>query len=204
MMGAGERSRSVQRLWITLLASAFLAGGAQASTLVFTADLTGAAENPPNASPGTGFAQVTYDGVAHMLSVSVAFEDLIGTTTVAHIHCCVAPPGNVGVATFPGTFPGFPVGVQAGVYAGTWDLTQVTSYTAAFLAASGGTAAGAEAALMVGMLAGQAYVNVHTSFAPAGEIRGFLAPVPEPGAASLFVIGALVIGGQMRRLGRTA
>ena len=40
------------------VASALLASGAQASTLVFTADLTGAAENPPNASPGTGFAQV--------------------------------------------------------------------------------------------------------------------------------------------------
>jgi hypothetical protein len=203
MMGWGKGAINVRRLWIAVLASALLAGGAQASTIVFTADLTGAAENPANDSPGTGFAEVIYDGALHALTVSTSFQHLVGPTTVAHIHCCVAPPGNVGVATFPGTFPGFPVGVMAGTYTGTWDLTLTTSYTPGFLAASGGTASGAEAALVAGMLAGQAYVNIHTTRFPGGEIRGFVAPIPEPGAVSLFVVGALMIGGQMRRLGRS-
>ena len=118
---------------------------------------------------------------------------------MAHIHCCVDPPGTVGVATFPGTFPGFPVGVTSGSYEGTWDLAADGSYTAGFLGANGGTAAGAEAALVAGLLAGRAYVNVHTSFAGAGEIRGFLAAVPEPSGLLLFATGGLLVGAAARQ-----
>jgi hypothetical protein len=95
--------------------------------------------------------------------------------------------GTVGVATFPGTFPGFPAGVTSGTYNGTWDLALASSYTSTFLAAQGGTAAGAEAGLINAVLEGKAYVNIHTTFAPGGEIRGFLQQVPEP--ASLVVWG---------------
>jgi hypothetical protein len=41
--------------------------------------------------------------------------------------------------------------------------------------ANGGTTAGAEAALLAGLEAGQAYLNIHTTMFPGGEIRGFLA-----------------------------
>lgn len=92
------------------------AGTAQALPMVYTASLTGAAENPPNASPGTGFAQVEYDALTHLLHVQVNFDDLIGITTAAHIHCCVDAPGNVGVATPTPSFPGFPLGVTSGAY----------------------------------------------------------------------------------------
>jgi len=171
------------RLLLAALLSLF-AGLANAA-VVFIANLDGPSENPPVASPGTGSAVVTYDDLTHRLSVEVAFQDLVGTTTVAHIHCCVDAPGVVGVATFPGTFPGFPVGVTSGAYSGSWFLDDPASYTAAFLTNfGGGTAAGAEAALVAGMTAGRAYVNVHTSFAPGGEIRGFLR-VPEPGTLAL-------------------
>jgi hypothetical protein len=96
--------------------AALLGSSASGAILIYTASLSGLNESPPNASPGTGLATVFYDDVAHFLSVDVDFSDLLGTTTAAHIHCCVDQPGNVGIAVYPGTFPGFPAGVTAGSY----------------------------------------------------------------------------------------
>jgi hypothetical protein len=144
--------------------------------LVTTAELSGAAEAPPNASPGTGFAVVTYDSTAHTLRVEITFSGLLGPTTVAHIHAPTAEAGtgNVGVAVQPGTFTGFPAGVTSGAYDHTLDLTATVNYTGGFLTLSGGTAEGAEAKLIESILEGRAYVNVHSQVFPAGEIRGFL------------------------------
>lgn len=160
----------------------------QATPIVLHTTLSGLNENPPNASPGTGYATVTYDDTAHTLGVNITFSGLTGTTTTAHIHCCFASPGNAGVATITPTFPGFPQGVTSGVYDMLFDLTMAGSFNAAFVTANGGSAASAEVALVSGLLAGQAYVNIHTSTFGGGEIRGFLA-VPEPAALALLGIG---------------
>ena len=141
----------------------------------YTGALSGPNENPPVASAGTGTALVTYDSTAKTLRVEIDFSGLNGTTTSAHIHCCIAPPGVIGVASQAPTFPGFPLGVTSGSFDNTFDLTLTTSYSAGFLAGNGGTAAGAEAALVNGLNGGTAYVNVHTTFAGGGEIRSFLA-----------------------------
>ena len=76
----------------------------------FMVSLDGASENPSTGSPGTGTAFIDFDLINHTLSVEATFSGLLAPTTVAHIHCCVAPPGNVGVATTTPTFPGFPAG----------------------------------------------------------------------------------------------
>jgi len=145
---------------------------------------------------GTGSVNVEYDHDAHTLFIETSFSGLSGTTTVAHIHCCVAVPGTgtAGVAVTPGTLPGFPAGVSAGTYNTLLDLTSDAVYTGAFFGTSGGTAALAEAALIAGLDNGSAYFNVHTTAFPGGEIRGFLAPVPEPATYALMALGLLALG----------
>ena len=64
--------------------------------------------------------------------------------------------------------------MTAGTYTRTFDMTNPASYNPAFVTANGGTAASAEQALLAGLLGGQAYLNVHTTMFPGGEIRGFL------------------------------
>lgn len=173
-----------------------LAASCFGAVIKFAANLDGPSENPPVASPGTGRAFVSFDTVAQKYFVYATWSNLLFGTTVAHIHCCVDPPGNVGVATYPMTFPGFPVGVKSGTYSNTFDLTLDSTFTAGFRAANGGTAAGASAALLAGLKSGRAYFNIHSSGFPPGEIRGFFAEVPEPstlGLAGFALAGLLAL-----------
>lgn len=162
---------------------------AQASVITFFAPLSGAAEAPPNASLGTGNAVVVLDDVLHTMFVHVDFAGLTGTTTVAHVHCCTTVPGagNIGVATELPSFTGFPTGVTSGVYEHLFDTSLTTTWSAAFITGNGGTALGAETAFIAGLLAGKGYMNVHSTFRPGGEIRGFL-QVPEPSTASIALL----------------
>jgi hypothetical protein len=153
-----------------------------ADPVTFTAKLSSEAQGQQNASSGTGSATVVMDTTTHTLQVSVSFAGLQSTTTAAHIHClCTEPPGAqaTNAATQLPTFPGFPLGVTSGTYSGTLDTSLAGTYSPRFLAATGGTASTAEAALLAGMFAGQAYVNIHTVGTERfGEIRGFLQRAP--------------------------
>ena len=186
-------------LGFLLLAVALCCVSLPGQAQVFTAFLSGAAEAPPNASPGFGTALVTLDTSANTMRVQVAFSGLLGSTTNSHIHSATATPGTgtAGVATTTPTFAGFPLGVTSGTYDSTLDMTLASSYNPAFVTANGGTTASAEVALFAGIRAGAAYLNIHTTVVPGGEIRGFLTPaVPEPGTRSLLaglgVSGALL------------
>lgn len=160
-----------------------------AETFTFTSILTGPSEAPPNTSPGMGFATIVFNNVAHTLSVDGAFAGLLGTTTASHIHCCNPAPAASGVATQTPSFVGFPLGVTSGVFSINLDLTLASSYNPAFIALNGGSIAASEAALLAGALAGNDYLNIHTTVVPGGEVRGFLVLVPEMSSILLLGIG---------------
>ena len=173
--------RSLLSAFVLATAVAFAGSSvALATPITFGANLTGAAEIPPTATTGTGFATVVLDPAAHTLHVDVTFSGLTSGTTASHIHCCVPsvqpPNGNLLVATTTPTFAGFPLGVTSGNYDNTLDLTLSTSYNATYITNNGGTTASAEAALLAAIAAGKAYFNLHSTSVPGGEIRTFLQP----------------------------
>ena len=165
---------------------------AQATPIIFTANLSGLNENPATPSPATGQATVTLDPVAQTLQLNVTFIGLTTNDTAAHIHCCLpAPlsPNNVGVATTVPAFPLFPLNVTSGNYlSAVFDLTQPLIYNPAFVTLQGGLPQ-AEAAFIAGLMNNETYLNIHTVNFGGGEIRGILTPVPEPGTLSLLGLG---------------
>jgi len=163
-----------------IVASAILlcAVSAHAATWKFDVLLDGLQETPPNASPGTGEATALLDDSTGVLDVSGVFRDLIGTSTVAHIHGYADlgdPPAGV---IFGLTVD---IGVTMGSYSGSGNVDVAQA------------------------LAGKSYVNVHSSVFPGGEIRGQLLnpmKVPEPGSLMLAGIGLLSAVAWRRRICR--
>ncbi len=185
-----------------ILGCAVVTLAAAGSAQEFTAFLDGPSESPPNASPGTGFADVTINTTLVTMRVQVNFSGLTAGVTASHIHAATTTPftGTAGVATQTPTFSGFPSGVTSGSYDNTFDMTQTSSYNSSYITANGGTALSAFNALLNAMQQGRSYLNIHTSNFPGGEIRGFLTPVPEPGTIlSLGALFALSVVGARRR-----
>jgi hypothetical protein len=164
-----------------LMALSYAATGF-ASTITYTAMLTGSGENPANASTATGF--VTYTLTGDILTMDLTFSGLSAPAAAAHIHCC-APVGVNAPVVVP--FSAFP-NATSGTYTNTFDLS-----TFAF---SGG---GTEAALIAAFNSGNAYTNIHNANFPGGEIRGQITTVPEPGTLVLLGTGAAGVASAVRR-----
>jgi CHRD domain/PEP-CTERM motif len=220
ILSVNQVSRDPAAFWIKLngdmlmlsgknrgwLATSAIAGSllaavpAQAVQIIYLAQLQGGNEIPAVTTNGFGNAILTIDTVLNTMRVQIAFTGLTGNTTAAHIHCCAVQPANFGVATTTPTFAGFPLGVTSGFYDSTLNMSLATSYSAAFLTANGGSTATAFATLITGLNNGQAYVNVHSTFAPGGEIRGTpVALVPEPATWGMMLLGFGLLGASMRR-----
>ena len=183
---------------LALAATAGLATPAFAQTYKATA--SGPAESPPNASPGSSMVTLEFAGTK--LTVDLPFSGLVGDSTEAHIHCCTTT-AFTGTSPVALPFTDFPTGVKDGSYTKTFSLYDTATYDPAFLAANGGTASGAATAFVNGINANEAYVNIHTTSHPDGEIRGFVvaAPVPEPAEWAMLAGGlaSLMWMGRRRR-----
>ena len=135
---------------------------APALTTEFTATLNGANERPTgNSSAASGTATATIVG-ENSLTFSVTVSNLTNVTA-AHIHVgSAAVAGGVLVALTPVTLP-------TGTFTGTLNSGTITI-------ASLATAPVTMPSLLALIRNGDAYVNVHTTAFPRGEIRGQLVP----------------------------
>lgn len=134
-----------------------------AHALLFTAELAGDHEVPPNASTASGYGSVLLDETKTALRVSLQFSGLSGAQTQAHIH----GPANL-TSNAPVVFP-LPLG-------------QIADFFVAITSSQLG-------ALTNELF----YFNVHSIVYPGGEIRGQITSVPEPGALVLIAVGLAAV-----------
>lgn len=177
---------------------------AVAHAQTWSGTLSGSNENPANASSATGFVSMSLSG--NVLSLSLNWSGLTGgNVTAGHIHCCTAPGSNVGVAV---GFNGLSA-AASGSYVQMFDLTNMGIYTGAFITNfGGGTTLGARTALIDGLNAGTAYVNLHNAAYPGGEIRANVVAdaivAPEPASIAMLGFGLAAVGVAVRRKRRVS
>lgn len=149
------------------------------------AELKGNNEYPPNGSSGYGVAAVEIDTQSRTLKVSIDFSGLVGKTTAAAIHCCIAHGSELAAATAT-PLAGFPLGVNRGSTDPNLEVHDTSAHSTwnpGFLAAVG-TPKDAETRLADAIRSGAAYLRIRTEAFPDGEIRG-----PLVSAAEAFFLG---------------
>jgi len=117
---------------------------ARTEVIVFTAQLSAAAEVPTNPSTARGTAEVRLDA-SRGLSWVIEFSGLTGPLRVAHFHGPASATTNAGILV-PITLAG-----------GSSPLVGSTTLTEQQVQE---------------VLAGRWYINLHTANYPGGEIRG--------------------------------
>jgi len=143
---------------------------ARAEVHIYDFGLDGAQAGFPQ-STGSGVGHVTYDDVTNQLNWTVTYQGLQTPVTNSHFHGPAAPGVSTGVQV-PQTN-----GFASPQIGGPVTLTDTQEGQ---------------------LLAGLWYYNIHTQFAPGGEIRGQV--VPEPASIGLLAIGAVGLVARRRRI----
>jgi hypothetical protein len=143
---------------------------ARADVHIYNFGLDGAQAGFPQ-SGGSGVGHVTYDDQSNQLSWVVTYQNLPTGVTNSHFHGPALPGVSAGVVV-PQT-NGF-ASPQVG---GPVTLTDTQEQQ---------------------LLGGLWYYNIHTNFAPGGEIRGQV--VPEPASLGLLGLGAMGLMFRRRKI----
>lgn len=189
---------------LAFTAAILISAPAYADT-IFTGTFSGDQETVDTGSPGTGDGLVTLSDDGLSMTVELDFTGLLSPTADSHIHCCAPlgddPAVNNGPVAVGFSPAGFPLGVTAGTFTATFDLSLLATFNPAFVTANGGTVEGARTALLTGLDAGLAYLNIHTQQFLPGEIRAQLSEaVPEPAAIGILGLGALGLALRRKRV----
>jgi len=155
----------------TALAALFAAGAASADDKV-RARLSGLQEVPVVSTEANGTFEADIGRTGDAIDYEITYTGMQGTVTQSHMHVGQrSVNGGIvlwicGSATNPG-----PAGTQVctspnGHFAGTWRPENVQNV------ATQQIATGELDEVIAAIRAGAAYVNVHTSLSPGGEIRG--------------------------------
>jgi len=166
----------MKKTFLAIVSGVVFATGIASAQTTFTAFLSGLGENPPNASPATGFGTVVLNAAQTQITVDESWSGLLATATASHIHS----PGGVGTnaaVVFP--FSGVPPTTAGAIPEQTFSITSTQ---------------------VAQLFAGYMYMNIHTSVFPGGEIRGqLLVAAPEPGTLALAGVGAATFAWLARR-----
>jgi hypothetical protein len=158
---------------VAVLGLTIAATNADEGTVSMRAKLTGFQESPPKLSPSTGTFQATVTGST--LSYKLTYSKLSSSAFMAHIHFA-QPAVNGGIFLWlcgSATAPG-PVGTPTcPPNGGTVSRSGVTAADIQAVSAQNLSAGDFAGALSI-IRSGDAYVNIHTTLFPAGEIRGLV------------------------------
>ncbi len=151
---------------VTAAAVLLTAASASAQVMKMGAVLSPGEETPALLSGAVGTAEVGVDTTNRELSVTLRVFDLPTASTAGHIH--VGPRGVAGPIILD--FPNIPGRI------GDFTLTFRLSQTALRQSAANGITTMEDA--IQSITGGNAYVNIHSTTNPGGEIRGQLVVVP--------------------------
>ena len=155
--------RSVLSLTIAGVFTLLISTQAQAQTVTFTANLHGGNEVPGVVTGSAGTSTVTWNTATRTGTYRVDVFNMPVGTTASHIHVGAAGVGGPVVINFT---------VPAGGISNDFGLTGTFACSDVVVRAAQGINSCED--FEQSLLLGNAYVNVHSTANPGGEIRGQL------------------------------
>jgi len=151
-------------------------------------------------STATGIAVVTLDSALFTVTTDLTWTGLSGPADRAHLHSGLA--GHISDEVFFHdvlyvAWPGDPQGPTVTCAWGTFGICvpeSGSSHDVLQLSANDGYGYPNFASMVDAFMNREIYIDVHTQLYPAGEIRGQLAPVPEPSTWATMLLGFAGLG----------
>jgi len=153
---ANERQILDGMTYVNIHSAANPGGEIRGQIVPIVAPIDGMQEVPANVTPGAGVGLHSLNRAADVLGFDIRHGSLMGMETAAHIHGFAPRGASAGVI--------FPLPSPATRKLGTWVYG---------------------AANEANLLAGLTYINIHSTFDAAGEIRGQIEFPPHPCIADL-------------------